>query len=163
MRLVAATAASVALEIHDRAALARALGAAVPSAWPPELVSDALTWFHGQLSASPANVGWFTWYAIALRDVDAPTLVASPGFKGGPEEGKVEIGYSVMPAYQRKGFATEMVAALTDWALSQPRVRAVFADVDPENTPSIRLLTNLGFVNVGEGDEPGYVRVERVK
>ncbi|HEY4120633.1 MAG TPA: GNAT family N-acetyltransferase, partial [Byssovorax sp.] len=82
---------------------------------------------------------------------------------GRAEEGKVEIGYSVLPEFQRRGFATEMVAALTDWALAEPRVRAVFADVDPENTPSVRLLTKLGYVQVGEGDEPGYVRVERVK
>ena len=44
------------------------------------------------------------------------------GFKGEslPGEAMAEIGYSVMPAYQRLGFASEAVAGLIGWAFSHP-------------------------------------------
>jgi [ribosomal protein S5]-alanine N-acetyltransferase len=160
--LVPATAELVRMEISDRAALGRALGAAVPDNWPPELLADALPWFADQLEADPVKVGWLCWYGVLRGEGDDPAaLAASGGFTGPPTEGSVEMGYSVLPQFQGRGLATEMAAALVAWALSHPDVSRVVAEVSAQNTPSLRLLRRIGFVERGPGREVGHLRFER--
>ena len=92
------------------------VGASVPDDWPPETLADALPVLLGWLEASPERVGWFGWYALAAVDGAAePVLVASGGFKGPPVDGTAEIGYSVLPRFQGRGYATEMVGGLVRW------------------------------------------------
>lgn len=162
MTLVPATAALARAEIEDRPAFAALLGAAVPDAWPPETLADALAFFLQQLEAAPEQVGWITWYGVADgAGGEPPVLVASGGFFGPPQEGGVEIGYAVLPEFQRKGYGAEMAGALTEWALAQAGVRRVVANVASDNTPSVRLLRRLGFSEAGASEEPGHVRFEK--
>ncbi len=161
MRLVPATVELARAEIEDRTAFGVQLGATIPATWPPEQLADALPFFLRQLEASPGQVGWFGWYGL-LRGTGAQpdTLVASGGFMGPPVNGGVEIGYSVLPEYQRGGLATEMVEQLADWALAHAAVRCVRAEIHQDNTPSLRLVRRLGFLERGAGEEPKYLRVE---
>jgi len=161
LRLFPATTDLVRAEMRDRETLARLLGAAVPADWPPEMLTDALPWFLAQLTADRANAGWLAWYGVV--DGETPVLAASGGFMGPPVAGVVAIGYSVLPAYREKGYGTEMMAALIDWAFAQPGVTHIVAEALPENTPSVRLLGRLGFVEVGDGAEAGYRRFERAR
>ena len=55
------------------------------------------------------------------------------------------LGYSIAPAYARKGYTHEVLSALLEW-LNHQGVQQVKAGVLPENTASIRLLEKLGFV-----------------
>jgi RimJ/RimL family protein N-acetyltransferase len=163
MVITPATAETIRAEIEDQEALAALLGATVPANWPPEMVVDALPWFLGQLEAAPEEVGWFGWYGVAARqEGGGPVLVASGGFIGPPEDGAVEIGYSVLPQFYRKGYATEMAGALVRWVLSQPGVKQVAAESLADNEPSVRLLHNLGFRETGPGREPGSLHFELV-
>ena len=74
------------------------------------------------------------------------TLVGDLGFKGRPDdEGTVEIGYSVLPAYRRQGFAWEAVRALVKWGLAQQEVRRIVAECSADNGPSIRVLEKAGL------------------
>jgi len=83
------------------------------------------------------------WIAI---DRDRQQIVADAKFKGEPDEtGAVEIGYGTYPAFQRRGYMTEMVKGLVSWASQQPDVRRVVADTDVENTASQRVLEKAGF------------------
>ena len=88
-------------------------------------------------------------------------LVASGGFPGMSVKGTVEIGYSVLPQFQAKGYATEMVSALVHWVLAQPEVQRVVAEANAENKASLRVLAKVGFVPVGAGREPQHLRFER--
>ena len=162
MTLVPATVALARAEIEDRPAFAALLGAAVPAAWPPEILRDALAFFLRQLEAAPDRVGWGAWYGVADGEGGgAGTLVASGGFFGPPEAGTVEIGYSVLPEFQRRGYGGEVAGALTEWSLGQPGVRRVTANAASDNAPSVRLLRRLGFVERGASEEPGHVRFEK--
>jgi RimJ/RimL family protein N-acetyltransferase len=164
MRLVAGTARMMRAEIAYRATLAELLGAEIPDDWPPdEMLTDALPYFLDRLDADPQNVGWLLWYGIATGTPPGTpdVLVASGGFIGPPEDGAVEIGYSVVPSRRGRGYATEMVTALVQQAFADRRVARVIADARPENTPSVRLLTRLGFTAVGPGEDPGYIRYAR--
>jgi ribosomal-protein-alanine N-acetyltransferase len=82
-------------------------------------------------------------------------LIGDGGFKGKPdEEGKVEIGYSIVPEYRRRGFATEVARALVDYAFSQPGVKAVEAHTLANGTASIKVLKKAGMSFVAEFHDP---------
>ena len=56
-----------------------------------------------------------------------------------------EIGYIVNRDYQRKGYALEAINAVIDMAFSK-RIHRVFAECDPRNECSWRLLEKAGLV-----------------
>ena len=161
LRLIPATAALVRAEIGGREELARLLGASVPDNWPPEALADALPTFLGWLEAAPDCAGWFSWYALAKREGPGPPpLMASGGFSGPPQDGTVEIGYSVLPQYEGQGYATEMVTGLAQCAMEQPGVVRVAAEMEWANPASVRVLLKAGFAPSGRAREPGGARFE---
>jgi len=158
--LVPTTAAHLRAELSDRAAFARLLGARVPGAWPLPLYDRAaVKYTFRKLNAAPQRAGWSTWYLL-LRTDTAPVLAGICGFKAPPQEGMVEIGYSVLQRFQRRGLATEATAALARWAFSHPRVELVIAHTLTELAPSIRVLEKLGFTQRGAPLEEGAIRFE---
>ena len=161
LKLVPATLEVARAELRDPTAFARLLGANVPGNWPPESAADALPLFLEWLEATPDEVGWFGWYALARLDgVGELTLVGGGGFLGPPTERGVQIGYSVLPQFQRLGYATEMVKSLTGWAFAGGRVATILAETEHENPASSRVLAKAGFKCVGPSDSPGGARFE---
>lgn len=82
-----------------------------------------------------------TWIAVPSGGGD-PVLrmVAS---EPNPQVG--EIGYMVLPAHTRQGIARECVSALITHLFTAESFHRVFADTDPRNIASNRLLESLGF------------------
>ncbi len=165
LKLLPATVPLARAELSDRAEFARLLDAVVPESWPPETLADALPLFLGWLEAAPDRAGWFGWYALATGDAAAaPVLVASGGFMGPPDDGTVNIGYSVLPEFQGKGYATELVVGLVGWAVRQPGVARVLAETEWANPASVRVLEKAGFLHAGPtagpATEPDGARFE---
>ena len=159
LRLIPATVVLARAEIESRPLFAELLGATIPDNWPPEMLADALPFFLQMLEERPNPPGWWSWYGLRTGAPDkAPILIASGGFMGWAADGFPEIGYSVLPEFQRQGYATEMMDALIDWALAQPGTRGVVAEADKDNVASVRLLEKRGFAIVGDGREPGHRR-----
>lgn len=93
---------------------------------------------------------WLTYWLIVVKDENAG--VGMLGFKGFPdEEGSTEIGYGIDPAYQGKGYMSEAVQSLIDWAFQHPFCRCITA-TEVENPASRRLLEKLGAQLVHESD-----------
>jgi ribosomal-protein-alanine N-acetyltransferase len=61
----------------------------------------------------------------------------------------VELGYVLHRDVWGKGYMTEAVAAVTDWALQQPEIHRVWAYVHVGNAASQRVLEKAGMVNEG--------------
>ena len=59
--------------------------------------------------------------------------------------GNVEIGYVFHRKFWGQGYACEAVAALVDALFQQPEVHRVFAECNPQNTASEKLLRRLGL------------------
>ncbi|MHA6287745.1 GNAT family N-acetyltransferase [Maricaulis sp. CAU 1757] len=59
--------------------------------------------------------------------------------------GAAELGYILCPSARGKGHAREAVNEVLDYAFGPRGLRRVFADSDPENLASIRLLEAVGF------------------
>jgi ribosomal-protein-alanine N-acetyltransferase len=161
LQLVPASLGHVRAEMDDRPQFARMLNADVPDNWPPESARDALPLFLAWMEAAPDQEGWFGWYALLLASNGAPpTLVGGGGFLGPPAAGEVQIGYSMLPQFQRRGIATEMVAGLVVWALSQNQVGCIVAETEWENPASVQVLKKIGFSSQGATNAAGGMRFE---
>lgn len=57
----------------------------------------------------------------------------------------MEIGYSIAPAYKRRGYAYESLSALLHCLLHDLNLDMVIAGAYPDNTPSLELIKKLGF------------------
>lgn len=102
---------------------------------------------QAQLRADPTELPWL-FRAAVLRGTRE--VVGRIGLHAPPDSaGGVEIGYSVQPAWRRKGLATEMAAGLLAWAREQGATECV-ASTAPDNTASQAVLARLGFVRTGE-------------
>jgi RimJ/RimL family protein N-acetyltransferase len=108
-----------------------------------------------QLNDSPTDASWVT---QIVWDPDRQVAVGRAGFHGPPDEdGMVEIGYAVDPAWRRRGYARAALAALLDRARQEPAVQTVRLSIGPGNTLSRRLAVQHGFTQVDEqqDDEDG--------
>jgi RimJ/RimL family protein N-acetyltransferase len=158
LELIAATPELARAALAGNASIGRALAVSVPDSWPPPLHSEAQAHFAARLAADPSLVGWSFWFVVEAAPLE---LVGSIGFVGHADgEGTVEIGYSMLDKYQRRGFATEAMGALIDWAFSHDHVRRVRAHTFSSLPASIRVLEKNGLTLVGEGEEPGSLRYE---
>lgn len=99
------------------------------------------------------------WYAIWMIELKEGDHVGELCFKGIASDGGAEIGYGINEIYQNRGYATEAVSALVDWAFTQSGVMCVRAETDADNIASQKVLIKAGFVPTGEtGDEgPLYI------
>ena len=164
--LVAATAAHVRTELEAPEKLCLMLGATVSPAWPSgEYDRDAMAFFLSRLQEGGASVeGWYGWYALGPgNDGCSRALVGAGGYFGPPgEDGTVEIGYSVLPEWQRQGYAGEIVGVLVAHACTFPTVARVIAHTSAKNAPSIKVLMAAGFQAAGAGEDEGTLRFARL-
>jgi len=153
-----------AADLNDLAEFSRLLAADVPEDWPPPLNDNNSKEFTlNYVADNPDAVGWAAWYFLLPGTSSArPRTIGIGGFRGKPTgEGVVEVGYSIMPGYQRQGFASEAVSGLVDWAFTHTEVKLVTAQTLPQLQGSIRVLERNGFSYLGEGPEAGIVRYGR--
>ena len=114
------------------------------------LVAERWLWElrRDQIAHDPASAPWIARAAVA----EPPgVVVGHAGFHGPPDaDGVVEVGYSVDPAYRRRGYAKAMLAALIERAQADPAVRVIRASISPDNVASLATIAGFGFVRVGE-------------
>ena len=99
----------------------------------------------------PENRIWYAPWKMVLNE--SQKVIGDLCFKGPVTEHAVEIGYGVSPEYEGKGYMTEAVQAMVQWAFRQKDVIFVEAETDPENKASQRVLEKCGFVQDGTGKE----------
>jgi len=153
LELIAATWQLAKVESSSADGLAQALECKPPENWPPPLNDEASQrWTLDMLAHDPDAAGWLLWYFVLDESGVARQLIGNGGFKGKPHNGVCEIGYSVLPAHQQRGYATEAAAALVAWAFTHAEVERVIAETLPELTASIRVMDKCGMQFIGEGN-----------
>jgi RimJ/RimL family protein N-acetyltransferase len=144
-----------ALARGDLESAQRMVGYRIRADWPH--VMESVLRFRGPLARSHPEAQPLLLLAMVLR-ADPEIVVGRLGFHGPvDDDGRLEIGYEVFPAYRRQGYAREAVIAIFRWAQGDPAVLRFRASVSPENVPSLNLVKGLGFVEVGSqwDDEDG--------
>lgn len=67
-------------------------------------------------------------------------------------DGEIEIGYGTYDEFQNKGYMTELVAGLINWAKSESNIKAIIASTDKTNTASFIVLEKNNFEKIKETD-----------
>ncbi|MBU7595395.1 GNAT family N-acetyltransferase [Metabacillus halosaccharovorans] len=114
-----------------------------------EEVKSHIQLYLEELESDQELFGWGVWLVFSQTDQQ---LIGDIGFKGKPVDGVVEVGYGISPDEQNKGYATEAVEALVNWAFQTGKVNKIVAETLITNEASIRVLEKL-FMNKVEQDE----------
>jgi RimJ/RimL family protein N-acetyltransferase len=109
----------------------------------PETVEDAVRFIEEDICHEMNRPGtWFQW-GIFLRE--GQTLIGDLGIHFLPEESSVEIGVTIAPDFQGKGFATEAMGCVMGFLFDTLGKSKVVASVDPKNLKSMALMKRTGF------------------
>ena len=124
---------------------------------PRELLDErtALAYARTQLNADPRYRPWSI-RAIVLAATQ--TMAGHVRFHSPPDpdylrpfaRDAVEFGYRVFPEHRRRGYATEAVGAVMDWARTTSGIGRFVVSVSPDNAPSLALIARFGFTKVGQ-------------
>jgi RimJ/RimL family protein N-acetyltransferase len=126
----------------------------LPDDWPDAHDRGFLNFRLRQMRERPEIQKWFV-YALVLPEDERP-MIGHAGFHGPPgvnavkAPDAVEVGYSVFDPYRRRGYATEVVRALIDWASREHGIHHFVASISPGNEPSLALVRRLGFRHTGQ-------------
>jgi ribosomal-protein-alanine N-acetyltransferase len=122
-------------------------------------LAEALPFILARIRERPDSSQW---WARLIVHRDDRAVIGSVGFAGPPDDdGKVTMGYSVDPAEEGKGYATEAARMQMAWGFAQPEVRAIRATISPSNGASLRIAAKCGMKNVGmtHDDDEGELEV----
>lgn len=113
----------------------------------------------------PGEPGWIQFSVLERED---GRLVGDVGLSPAEgEPGVIRIGYTISPAFQGLGYATEAVGALVDYAFERLGAEVVRAHASGENSPSHRVAEKVGmrlvqrFKRTESGETWYGVRYER--
>lgn len=121
----------------------------IPEEWTeyPEIILVA----YDKLRNDPSMLGWFFYLVVHQED---KRLIGAGGFKGRPDNnGTVEIGYEITPAYRDQGYGTELTQALVRFAFNHSYVQKVIAHTEEEYNAAVKVLQKSGMHFVGEAPE----------
>jgi ribosomal-protein-alanine N-acetyltransferase len=110
--------------------------------------SGPLAWRVPQVKVDPQLNKWFVRWMVLKEKRE---IIGSASFHGAPDEnGMIEIGLGVCPAFQRQGFGFEALAGMWSWVCKQEGVKTLRYTVADSNTASIALVKKFGFIHVGQ-------------
>lgn len=88
------------------------------------------------------------WTAISKAE---QKMIGDLCIVGEPNANKeIEIGYGTYDEFQGKGYMTEIVGAIIEWARTQTIVNAIIAATDKTNIASFQVLKKNNFSQTGE-------------
>jgi RimJ/RimL family protein N-acetyltransferase len=112
--------------------------------WQPSKQSEASDFIARQGSVAFASAG--SWCQLAIRLGDDRSLIGDLGVHFPDErDGAVELGISLAPGYQGKGYAREAMTEALNLVFGGLGYRRVIGSVDPRNLASVALLRALGW------------------
>lgn len=94
----------------------------------------------------PDNGGWM----LTIADLDDSVIYGDISMFLEDDGRTSGVGYSITPAYWGQGFASESLTAVIDWLFDVKGVSRAYAQLDPANHRSARVLETCGFVFEGE-------------
>ena len=112
----------------------------------PYPVERARYTVESMAAADPDQPGWFQ-YAVELTAERAH--IGDVGVNLHDNLRQAEIGYTVAPERQGRGYATEAVRAVLDHLFRVRGLHRVSAECDARNLASARLLERVGFTREG--------------
>lgn len=103
------------------------------------------------------------WVQFSVEERGGGRLIGDVGLCNvDGEPGVVKVGYTIAPAFQGRGYATEAIGALVAYAFDALGADVVRAHASAENVPSIRVAEKVGMRLVErfehrDGDEVWHI------
>ncbi len=160
--LVAITPAMMAADQRgDLQELARLVDAKITGEWPPsDWEPHVFDFILKQYANEPQTLGWHRYVVLVERFGFKRTLVGAAG--AFPKQfGDVEIGYSTLPEFQRRGYATAAARKIVEYLFTLETVRSVSAQTYRHLPESIKVMERCGLTYDGDGDERDTIRYRR--
>lgn len=110
--------------------------------WRPSHVDDATAFITRNAGAAMQTPGSWQQFAVCLHD---GRLIGDIGIHFLEDPAQAEVGYTLSPDYQGKGYAFEALKAMIDYIFQSLKMHRITESVDPDNKRSIRLLDKIGF------------------
>lgn len=83
----------------------------------------------------------------AVTEKNSDNCIGIMGFyRTKPENYRTELGYMILPKYHNKGYVSEAVNTLLDFAFNILNFHSIEAIINPKNIPSEKVLLKNGFV-----------------
>lgn len=112
--------------------------------WSSFKLDDATRFIEEQAATQPNVPG--TWFQFAIVDSATDTLVGDCGLHCLLDEPQqMELGITLNPLHQKRGYATEALECLLDSVFVTLAKHRVFAVTDANNVAAASLFTRLGF------------------
>ena len=87
---------------------------------------------------------------FGIECLETGQLIGTCGFHNwGKRVNRIEIGYELKHEEEGKGYMTEALTAIISFAFRELQMNRIGALIHPENTPSRKLVKNLGFQEEG--------------
>jgi [ribosomal protein S5]-alanine N-acetyltransferase len=123
-------------------------------------VAEALEFWISHTLQHRDRFEWYTSWEIILKEEQV--AIGGIGFAGFPnKEGKAMVGYGLDMRYHCKGYATEALSALINWAFVQPELKTIIADSPLAHIASQRVLVKNDFVESNRDDQLVHWKLER--
>ena len=106
----------------------------------PEGIRAQIEEMAGRAPGQPGG-----WVQLSVEERESGRLVGDVGLSPADEPGVIEVGYTIAPEFQGRGYGTEAVAALIAYAFNTLDADLVRAYASAENLPSIRLAEKVGM------------------
>lgn len=88
------------------------------------------------------------WTAISIAE---NSMVGDLCIVGEPNKlGEIEIGYGTYEEYQGRGYMTEIVGGIIEWAKTQASVKSIIASTLKTNLASFKVLEKNKFIKIKE-------------
>jgi len=157
LRLITMELEHLAAIVRDPASLGDVLGVSVPDEWPsyPAAFPHALALLKKE--PQRALSGWWLYLFV---DPAQKLLAGCGGFKEAPDlNGVVEVGCEIAPSARRRGYATEALHGLINYACTRTEVQAIDAYSRSVRGEQSRLLQSLGMTRIGDAFDPAAGKV----
>ena len=105
---------------------------------------EARAFIQEMASAQPGVPG--DWFQFAVESKETGGLVGDCALQvDGQEPYRAELGFTLAREHQGKGYASEAVSCLLDYAFTSLELHRIFAIADCRNEPSWKLLERVGL------------------
>ena len=115
--------------------------------WDSCTEREATAMIEGLKSQQPGTPG--EWFQFAIECKKTGVLVGDCALKVEGDGRQAELGITLRREHQGKGYASEAVSRLLDYAFGDLGLHRVFAITDQENDSSFALLERLGMRREG--------------
>jgi RimJ/RimL family protein N-acetyltransferase len=109
------------------------------------------------MASDPGKAGWFQY---AVERAEDKALIGDVAVHLHDNLKQAEVGFTVATAYQKRGYATEAVAAVLDRLFRVQGLHKVTGECDARNRNSAALMERLGFSREGHLRQQTWIKGE---